>query len=78
MNSFCLLYAPDVTLGPDGRYYLYYCLDHLPIVSVAVCDSPAGKYEFYGYLHYQDGTILGYIISPLKSLCSTVEIIMVA
>ena len=21
------LYAPDVTKGPDGRYYLYYCLD---------------------------------------------------
>jgi beta-xylosidase len=54
------LYAPDVTVGPDGRYYLYYCLDHLPIVSVAVCDTPAGKYQFYGYVHYQDGTILGY------------------
>jgi hypothetical protein len=54
------LYAPDVTAGPDGRYYLYYCLDHEPIVSVAVCDTPAGKYEFYGYVHYKDGTILGY------------------
>ena len=53
------LYAPDVTLGSDGRYYLYYCLDHFPIVSVAVCDTPAGKYEFYGYVHYKDGTILG-------------------
>ena len=21
------LYAPDVTLGPDGRYYLFYVLD---------------------------------------------------
>jgi hypothetical protein len=54
------LYAPDVTVGPDGRYYLYYCLDHLPIVSVAVCDTPAGKYEFYGYVKYQDGTLLGH------------------
>lgn len=54
------LYAPDVTAGPDGRYYLYYCLDHEPIVSVAVCDTPAGKYEFYGYVHYKDGSILGY------------------
>lgn len=53
------LYAPDVTVGPDGRYYLYYVLDKVPVVSVAVCDSPAGKYEFYGYVHYEDGTLLG-------------------
>jgi len=53
------LYAPDVTVGPDGRYYLYYVLDHVSIVSVAVCDTPAGKYEFYGYVHYVDGTHLG-------------------
>ena len=53
------LYAPDVTVGPDGRYYLYYVLDHVSIVSVAVCDTPAGKYEFYGYVHYEDGTRLG-------------------
>ncbi|SDN28614.1 S-formylglutathione hydrolase FrmB [Acetanaerobacterium elongatum] len=53
------LYAPDVTVGPDGRYYLYYVLDKVSVVSVAVCDSPAGKYEFYGYVHYADGTRLG-------------------
>ncbi len=53
------LYAPDVTRGPDGRYYLYYVLDHVSVVSVAVCDTPAGKYEFYGYVHYEDGTRLG-------------------
>lgn len=53
------LYAPDVTIGPDGRYYLYYVLDHVSIVSVAVCDTPAGEYEFYGYVHYADGTRLG-------------------
>ncbi len=53
------LYAPDVTIGPDGRYYLYYVLDKVSIVSVAVCDTPAGKYEFYGYVHYPDGTKLG-------------------
>ncbi len=53
------LYAPDVTVGPDGRYYLYYALDKTPVVSVAVCDTPAGKYEFYGYVHYKDGTRLG-------------------
>ena len=53
------LYAPDVTVGPDGRYYLYYVLDHLPVVSVAVCDTPAGLYRFYGYVHYENGTLLG-------------------
>lgn len=53
------LYAPDVTVGPDGRYYLYYVLDHVSVVSVAVCDHPAGCYEFYGYVHYPDGTLLG-------------------
>lgn len=53
------LYAPDVTVGPDGRYYLYYVLDHANAMSVAVCDTPAGKYEFYGYVHYQDGTQFG-------------------
>ncbi len=53
------LYAPDVTVGPDGRYYLYYVLDKISIVSVAVSDTPAGPYEFYGYVHYEDGTRLG-------------------
>ena len=53
------LYAPDVTVGPDGRYYLYYVLDKVPIVSVAVCDTPAGRYQFYGYVHYADGIKLG-------------------
>lgn len=53
------LYAPDVTVGPDGRYYLYYVLDKVSVVSVAVCDTPAGQYEFCGYVHYPDGTRLG-------------------
>ena len=53
------LYAPDVTRGPDGRYYLYYVYDKVGFVSVAVCDSPAGRYRFYGYVHYKDGTRLG-------------------
>ena len=54
-----VLYAPDVTQGPDGRYYLYYVYDKVGFVSVAVCDTPAGRYEFYGYVHYKDGTRLG-------------------
>lgn len=53
------LYAPDVTVGPDGRYYLYYCLDKVSVVSVAVSGNPAGPYEFYGYVHYKDGTRVG-------------------
>ncbi|MFP4016919.1 MAG: family 43 glycosylhydrolase [Halanaerobiales bacterium] len=53
------LFAPDVTVGPDGRYYLYYVLNQLDIVSVAVSDTPAGKYEFYGDVQYEDGTLLG-------------------
>lgn len=53
------LYAPDVTVGPDGRYYLYYVLDHVSVVSVAVSDTPSGEFTFYGYVHYQDGTRLG-------------------
>lgn len=47
--------APDVAQGPDGRYYLYYQLHALAITSVAVCDTPAGKYEFYGYVQHPDG-----------------------
>ncbi|MDQ6420188.1 family 43 glycosylhydrolase [Paenibacillus sp. LHD-117] len=54
-----MLYAPDVQQGPDGRFYLYYAFDFLGVMAVAVCDSPAGKYEFYGHVHYKDGTLLG-------------------
>jgi len=57
-GSMCL-YAPDVTRGSDGRYYLFYVLDKVSVVSVAVCDTPAGKFEFYGYVRYPDGTRLG-------------------
>lgn len=57
-NDGCL-YAPDVTVGPDGRYYLFYALDKEAVISVAVCDKPAGKYKFLGYVHHEDGTRLG-------------------
>ena len=53
------MYAPDVCRGPDGRYYLYYALSFTGRVGVAVCDEPAGKYEFYGFVHYPDGIPLG-------------------
>jgi len=57
-GSMCL-YAPDVTRGADGRYYLYYVLDKVDCVSVAVCDEPAGRYSFLGYVRHPDGTLLG-------------------
>ncbi len=50
------LWAPDVTLGPDGRYYLYYCFNFEPEIGVAVSDSPAGPFEFYGHVHYPNGS----------------------
>ncbi len=58
-DSFMCLYAPDVTKGPDGRYYLFYVLDKVSIVSVAVCDTPAGQYKFHGYVHDVAGNRLG-------------------
>lgn len=54
-----LLFAPDVVQGVDGRFYLYYAFDFMGITGVAVCDTPAGQYVFYGYVHYADGTIWG-------------------
>lgn len=57
------LYAPDVVRGNDGKYYLYYCLagnkgdgGYPGPISVAVCDTPDGKYEYLGYVKNQDGT----------------------
>lgn len=53
------LFAPDVQQGVDGRYYLYYSFNFESIMAVAVCDTPAGEYEFLGHVHYPDGTLLG-------------------
>lgn len=46
------LWAPDVTQGPDGRYYLYYCLSFYPEIGVAVSDSPSGPFAFYAHVKY--------------------------
>ena len=46
------LWAPDVTRGPDGRWYLYYCFSFYPEIGVAVGDSPAGPFSFYGHVRY--------------------------
>lgn len=56
------LYAPDVVKGNDGRYYLYFNVNGTSptsghnMIHVAVCDSPAGKYKYYGYIRNPDGT----------------------
>ncbi len=51
--------APDMVQGPDGRYYLYYFIGGTQKISVAVCDTPAGEFEFYGDVHYDDGVPIG-------------------
>ena len=53
------MWAPDVVHAPDGKFYLYYCMDFLPEIRVAVCDSPGGRYEYLGMVCHKDGTPLG-------------------
>lgn len=60
------MYAPDVCRGADGRYYLYYSIAYSGLISVAVCDTPAGKYRFLGRVRYADGTLLGERGEPLQ------------
>lgn len=57
------MYAPDVVRGNDGKYYLYYGMSgdygvggYTGTIHVAVSDSPAGKYQYYGEVHFADGT----------------------
>lgn len=60
------LAAPDMVQGDDGRYYLYYFMGGTKMISVAVCDKPAGKYEFYGYVHYEDQVPIGKKDEPFQ------------
>ena len=53
------LYAPDCAKGPDGRYYLYYSVSDSSVISVAVCASPAGKFEYLGDVTAEDGHVFG-------------------
>ena len=53
------MWAPDVCRGNDGKYYLYYCLDVLKEIGVAVADNPVGPYEFLDFVHYKNGDVLG-------------------
>ena len=66
MKLFNGMAAPDMLVGPDGKFYLYYFIGGTKMISVAVCDEPAGKYEFYGYVHYEDGTPIGKEGGPLQ------------
>ena len=61
--KFKYMYAPDVVQGNDGKYYLYYAMSgdygvggYTCPISVAVCDTPAGKYEFLGHVRNKDGS----------------------
>ncbi len=65
------MFAPDVVRGNDGKYYLYYSLaNDYPncsyIMSVAVCDTPSGNFEFLGHVKNKDGTLFqdGVIFDP--------------
>ncbi len=64
------MYAPDVVRGNDGRYYLFYSLADKHecsfLMSVAVCDTPCGKFEFLGYVRWPDGRPMqhGIIFDP--------------
>ena len=54
-------YAPDCVQGNDGRYYLYYFPagpNTRPFgpLSVAVSDRPEGPFDYYGDIHYPDGS----------------------
>lgn len=53
------LFAPDVVRGTDGRFYLYYSMAHSSRMSVAVCDTPAGHYEYLGDVKTADGRVYG-------------------
>jgi hypothetical protein len=61
-----VLYAPDCIQGKDGRYYLYYFIAYKGFIAVAVCDKPAGKYEYLGRVKYADGSAIGSKGEPLQ------------
>lgn len=52
-----LMFAPDAAKGPDGRYYLYYGTAAIDHIGVAVSDSPAGPFAYYGKVQYADGSL---------------------
>ena len=65
-NPLNVFFASDCIQGLDGRYYLYYTLGFKGYIGVAVSDSPAGPFEYYGNVKYQDGSLLGSKKEPLQ------------
>ena len=64
-ETYPFMYAPDCVRGNDGRYYLYYCMageygvgGYRNPISVAVCDTPAGKFEYLGHVKNKDGSLM--------------------
>ena len=53
------LFAPDVCQGPDGKYYIYYAFDFVGHTGVARADKPTGPFKFIGYVHFENGEVLG-------------------
>lgn len=49
------LFAPDCVQGKDGRFYLYYMSSRMDKIAVAVCETPAGRYSYYGDISFSDG-----------------------
>lgn len=56
------LWAPDVCKGNDGKYYLYYCLSFCREIGVAVSETPAGPYTFYGHVKYPEWILDGAVL----------------
>ncbi|MBO4649964.1 MAG: family 43 glycosylhydrolase [Clostridiales bacterium] len=59
------MFAPDCVKGNDGRFYLYYCMaghkglgGYYNPVSVAVSDTPDGKFTYLGVVRNPDGSPL--------------------
>lgn len=53
------MWAPDVCIGPDGQYYMYYCGAFSCWIGVARSPRPEGPYAYYGRVKHSDGTIYG-------------------
>lgn len=66
-EKFKYMYAPDVVQGTDGRFYLYYAMSGKGCftgpIHVAVCDTPGGKYEYYGAVKTAEGKELNQYIT---------------
>ena len=58
--------CPRYGTGIGWEIYLYYFMGGTKMISVAVCDEPAGKYEFYGYVKYSDGVAIGKKNEPFQ------------